>query len=204
MIEFWNTRYDEPQYAYGKSPNAFLREVMATFSPKGSILFPAEGEGRNAVYAATQGLQVSAFDISNSGRNKAIQLANKHNVTLDYQVGELPYLHYKEDSFDHIALIYAHFPSSVRTHYHKLLSKLLKKGGYLFFEAFSKNHIPYRTKNPKVGGPDNLSMLFSVEDIQNEFKDIEIITLEETIVTLQEGNYHNGEGSVIRYIGRKR
>src|SRR5688572_28635163 len=87
-IDRWNDRYSKDEYAYGERPNNFLKEQLEKIKV-GSILFPAEGEGRNAVFAATLGWNVSAFDISAEGKNKALRLAETHKVTIDYQVGEL-------------------------------------------------------------------------------------------------------------------
>ena len=115
----------------------------------GSILFPAEGEGRNAVYAAQRGWQVYAFDISIEGQKKAFQLAEKNKVKIEYAVGELQTLNYKPHQFDAIALIYAHFPATIKSSYHKTLDTYLKKGGVIIFEAFSKRNIDYVTKNEK-------------------------------------------------------
>nr|WP_227256116.1 class I SAM-dependent methyltransferase [Pedobacter sp. MR2016-19] len=170
----------------------------------GTILFPAEGEGRNAVFAAKLGWEVSAFDISIEGKNKALQLAENNNVSIDYKVGELQELDYKAEQFDIIALIYAHFPSAIKSTYHKTLSNYLRKGGLLIFEAFSRQHLDYLAKNEKVGGPKEIDMLFSIEEIRADFENYEIIVLEEKEIELNEGLFHNGLGSVIRFVGRKK
>src|SRR6476646_424795 len=151
----WNERYSKDEFAFGKQPNNYLKEQLEKLNP-GTILFPAEGEGRNAVFAATLGWTVSAFDISVEGRNKALRLAQKNNVTIDYQVGELQNLNFTTEQFDAIALIYAHFPAGIKSLYHKTLNKYLKKGGFIIFEAFSKSHIEYITKDEKVGGPKDI------------------------------------------------
>lgn len=200
---FWNNRYKQDEFAYGKSPNEYLKQKIKTLQPKGKILFPAEGEGRNAVYAATLGWDVDAFDISLEGKNKALQLAKENNVSIDYKVGYLPELDYDSEQFDAIALIYAHFPADIKAEYLKLLSKKLKKGGLVIFEAFSKNHIEYRKKNPEVGGPASLDVLYNTDEIKSYFKNFEILELEEKEIELNEGLYHNGKGSVIRFVGRK-
>ena len=88
MKEFWDDRYSKDEFAYGKHPNNYLKEQLEKLEV-GSILFPAEGEGRNAVFAATLGWSVSAFDISTEGKNKALRLTESQNVSIDYQVGEL-------------------------------------------------------------------------------------------------------------------
>lgn len=202
-LKRWNDRYRNAEYAYGVEPNKFLKEQLEKL-PAGKILFPAEGEGRNAVYAATLGWDVSAFDISSEGRNKAIRLADSKSVSIDYQVGELPALNYRKNQFDAVALIFAHFPPQIRSAYHRLLDTCLHKDGIIIFEAFSKKHLEYRVKNEKVGGPADAASLFSTEELQSDFKGYEIIELEETEAELSEGLYHNGKGSVIRFVGRKK
>lgn len=202
-IEKWNRNFSRPEYAYGKAPNAFLQRELDKITPQ-TILFAAEGEGRNAVYAARRGWQVSAFDISAAGREKALRLAAEHGVTLDYALGELPDLGFNDDSFDALALIYAHFPAEIKSRYHRLLAQKLKKGGVIIFEAFSKNHLAYRHANPEVGGPADADSLFSLQEVAADFRDFDAKILQEEVITLSEGLLHNGTGAVIRFVGIKR
>ncbi len=202
-LKRWDDRYRQKEFAYGIQPNKFLEEQIQKFKT-GKILFGAEGEGRNAVYAAKMGWTTSAFDISIEGKNKALELAKENKVSIDYQIGQLPELKYENEEFDAIALIYAHFPSSIKSKYHKLLSKKLKEGGIIVFEAFSKNHLKYRNDNPKIGGPSDLSSLFSIDELKSDFENYEILLLAEEEIELNEGLYHNGKGAVIRFIGRKK
>lgn len=199
----WNERYSNNEFAYGKQPNNFLKEQIEKLKAE-TILFPAEGEGRNAVFAAKLGWAVSAFDISVEGKKKALMLAEANNVTIDYQVGELETLNYNTEQFDVIALIYAHFPASIKSLYHKTLSKYLRKNGIIIFEAFSKKHIDYISKNEKVGGPKDIDMLFSIDELKSDFANYEIIELTEKEIELNEGLFHNGHGSVVRFVGRKK
>jgi 2-polyprenyl-3-methyl-5-hydroxy-6-metoxy-1,4-benzoquinol methylase len=199
----WNERYSKEEFAYGEEPNNYLKEQLEKLDA-GAILFPAEGEGRNAVFAATLGWTVSAFDISIEGKNKALRLAEANDVMIDYQVGELPALDLKPEQFDVIALIYAHFPANIKSSYHRELNKYLKKGGLVIFEAFSKKHIDYISRNEKVGGPKDIDMLFSPDEIRSDFSNYDIIELEEKEIELKEGAFHNGRGSVVRFIGRKK
>lgn len=201
--ERWNDRYSNEEFAYGEEPNNFLKEQLENLNT-GSILFPAEGEGRNAVFAAKTGWKVVAFDISVEGKNKALQLAKNNNVTIDYQVGELQNLDFQSEQFDAIALIYAHFPAEIKSLYHKTLDNYLRKDGLIIFEAFSKNHLDYIAKNEKVGGPKEIEMLFSIEEIKADFPNYDIILLEEKEIELCEGLFHNGKGSVIRFVGKKK
>jgi 2-polyprenyl-3-methyl-5-hydroxy-6-metoxy-1,4-benzoquinol methylase len=199
----WNDRYSKVEFAYGEEPNDYLKEQIAKLNI-GTILFPAEGEGRNAVFAAKLGWTVSAFDISNEGKSKALKLAKKNNVTIDYKVGELHTLDFVIEQFDAIALIYAHFPADIKSLYHKTFDKFLKNDGIIIFEAFSKKHIAYVTANEKVGGPKDFETLFSIDEIKSDFPNYEIIELVEKEIELHEGLYHNGIGSVIRFLGRKK
>lgn len=200
--DFWNERYSDSEFVYGEDANNFLKGQLEKLLP-GNILFPADGEGRNSVFAATKDWKVSAFDISEAGKKKALQLADKNNVEIDYQVGEISDLDYKTEQFDAISLIYAHFPGNIKSSCHKEIEKHLRKGGVIIFEAFSKKHLDYNSKNPEVGGPKDLDTLFSIEEIKADFSNYEIIELSETEVELNEGKYHIGLGSVIRFVGRK-
>ena len=199
----WNDRYSSEEFAYGTAPNKYLKEQLEKLKT-GSILFPAEGEGRNAVFAAQLGWKVSAFDISAEGKNKALKLVEAKNVVIDYQVGELETLNYQAEQFDVIALIYAHFPATIKSSIHQTLETYLRKDGYIIFEAFSKKHLEYLAINDKVGGPKDIESLFSIEEIQSDFPDYEIIQLEEKVIELNEGLFHNGKGSVIRFVGKKK
>ncbi|SHM08552.1 class I SAM-dependent methyltransferase [Flavobacterium saccharophilum] len=201
--ERWNDRYSNEEFAYGEEPNNFFKEQIEKLNA-GTILFPAEGEGRNAVYAAKLGWEVAAFDISEEGKNKALKLAEANNVTIDYKVGALETLNYQPQQFDAIALIYAHFPAEIKSALHKMLETYLRKDGIIIFEAFSKKHLEYLAINDKVGGPKDIESLFSIEEIKADFPNYEIIQLEETEIELNEGLFHNGKGSVIRFVGRKK
>lgn len=201
-LEKWDERYSTETFAYGTEPNNYLKEQLNKLNP-GKILFPADGEGRNSVYAAVKGWEASAFDISSGGQKKALQLAQDNRVTIDYQVGELSALNYEKGQFDVIALIYAHFPAEIKSSIHKTLDQYLRKGGIIIFEAFSKNHLDYIARNEKVGGPKDIGSLFSIEEIRSDFPNYDILELAETEIELNEGIFHNGTGSVIRFSGRK-
>ena len=135
---------------------------------------------------------------------KALLLAEKNQVSIDYKVGELQTLDYNPEQFDAIAFIYAHFPAEIKSFYHKTLDKYLHKNGIVIFEAFSKKHIDYISKNEKVGGPRDIASLFSMDEIKSDFVNYEVIELTEQEIELNEGLFHNGTGSVIRFVGRKK
>jgi len=202
MKKIWDERYSNEAFAFGENPNVFLTETLPQFNP-GKVLCAAEGEGRNAVFAAGLGWEVSAFDLSEYGKMKAEILATKNLVSIDFTVGDIQTLKYDANSFDALVMIYAHFPASIKSSCHHQLITYLKPGGLIIFEAFSKNHIQYNSINPKVGGPKDMDQLYSIEEIKKDFKDFEIIELIETETDLSEGLYHIGLGSVIRFVGRK-
>ena len=202
-LKKWNDRYREEAFAYGTEPNAYLKEKLEPLEA-GNILFPAEGEGRNAAFAAGLGWTVSAFDISEEGRKKALRLADDRGVKIDYRVGKLEELDYTPGQFDALALIYAHFPPTIKSTYHRLLNTYLRKGGLVIFEAFGKRHLGYNSKNPAVGGPKAPDVLFSTEELEGDFAGFDFLELGEHEVELNEGLFHNGTGSVIRFVGRKK
>jgi SAM-dependent methyltransferase len=202
MKTFWDQRYKESAYAFGKDPNEYFKSVLTGLKP-GKILLPAEGEGRNAVFAASLGWEVFAFDISEEGKRKAEHLAAEKQVRVDYAIAEMKDVQYLPDFFDAIALVFAHFDESLRSAYHKQLGRFLKTGGHLILEGFNKNHLHYNTENPAVGGPRDLSMLYAAADLQQDFEGFEIRELVEQETTLNEGAYHAGKGAVVRFWGIK-
>lgn len=199
MESRWNARYSEPTFAYGVEPNNYFREKLTQVDPPGTLLLAAEGEGRNAVYAATQGWTVSAFDMSVAGQMKAIALAQKAGVSIDYQVGRAESMAFAPASFDVLGLIYAHFPAANKAELNRQLTLAIKPGGYLIFEAFGKQQLTYSS-----GGPKDIAMLFSAKELTETFTDFDLIELAETVVPLAEGVYHQGDGYVVRFFGRKK
>jgi ubiquinone/menaquinone biosynthesis C-methylase UbiE len=197
MNDFWNERYATDEYAYGTEPNQFYKDQIENIAP-GKILFPAEGEGRNAVYAAKIGWQVTAFDPSMEGKRKAELLAEKNNVFIQYRISDYENVNFPTESFDCIVLIFAHMHPLKRNEFHKKLSSFLKPGGTLILEGFAKNQIFNKT-----GGPQNVEMLFSKEELQNDFSGFSSLGITETDVVLDEGPFHQGIASVIRVTGVK-
>ena len=193
---FWNERYASEAYAYGILPNSFFKKQLDQLKP-GKILLPAEGEGRNAVYAATQSWKALAFDISDSGRKKSLDLADKHQVNIEYLVSDVMNFQ-TENQVDVLALIYTHFPPNIRKEAHQHLLKFLKPGGTIIFEGFAKEQIENTS-----GGPQNIDMLYSIDEIKKEFQDLQFTLLETKSIDLQEGEFHQGKAEVIRFVGEK-
>lgn len=202
MKEFWDERYVNQEYVYGTEPNAFLKTVLGDLDP-GRILFPADGEGRNSVYAATQGWNAYSFDWSEAGKEKAEKLAEKSGVRIDYRLMDFNDLDYPEDFFDGIALIYTHFTTQQKHKFLTGLKNYIKPGGTLIMEVFSKGHIRYQQDYAGVGGPRDEDLLYSMEEVKGIFADLTIKMITEREVNLQEGRYHNGTGLVIRMIAEK-
>lgn len=199
--DFWDSRYSSNEYIYGEKPNEYLVEKLKNIDI-GKILLVADGEGRNSVYAAKQGWDTYAFDMSKEGKIKAEKLANKNNVNINYKVDYAQNVDYKKNSFDVLAMIYSHFPADIKFESNKRLAEFIKPGGYIIFELFSKKQIDYQ-KEYKSGGPGDVHMLYSVEEVKENFKDFEILELKEEEINLNEGEYHKGLGSVIRFFGKK-
>lgn len=197
MKEFWDSRYKEPDFAYGTRPNEFFQENLDKL-PVGKLLLPAEGEGRNAVYAARKGWDVTAFDFSIQAMLKTFQLAERYDVSLQYTVQDVATFSSKGIEYDAVGLFYAHFPPELRPAFHQKIVQSLKKSGTVLLEAFHKNQKYYTS-----GGPKDETMLFSVEELQNEFKGLNILTLEDKIIELDEGPYHQGKAHVVRMVAIK-
>lgn len=202
MKSFWDERYAQQDYVYGTEPNEFFKTQLQLLEPK-NILLPAEGEGRNAVYAAQQKWNVYAFDQSVEGKKKALALAAHHNVSITYDIADALSVQLHEHNFDAIGLFYAHFPSQHRGKIHGRFLSSLRANGIILFEAFSTQQIDYQQRFGS-GGPQQKEMLFTLDDVKNNFPGCDFILLEEKEIELTEGKHHNGKASVIRCVARKR
>lgn len=198
MKSFWNERYQQEIYSYGIHPNAFLASQLNETSETGYILLPCEGEGRNAVFAAKKGWKVDAFDYSESGFNKAQKLAKEYGVSIHYSVCDALEYDYGVDKYDVIAFIYAHFDESARIYVHRKAVEALKKGGKIILEAFQPEQL-----NNNSGGPKDLRLLYTKEQLKEDFHSLNILQCEYTTINLDEGPYHQGKAEVVRLIGIK-
>jgi len=195
--EMWNKRYADAEYVYGTSPNEFFKRELAKLAA-GKILLPAEGEGRNAVYAAGKGWDVSAFDQSAEGRRKAMQLAARHNTAIDYQILDLEAPDYPDDHFDALALIFVHSPADKRQRIHRDLLRFLKPGGVLMLTGFSKEQLQHDS-----GGPKDGAMLLSLNELEEDFSHLHLISMEQLELEITEGEFHLGKASVIQLVAVK-
>lgn len=199
MLNFWDDRYSDNEYAYGTKPNAYFQRKIDSLTP-GSILLPAEGEGRNAVYAAQNGWNVTAFDSSKIGMHKALLLAESMNTKIKYVLQNVEEFESKK-KFDAIGFVFSHFGKVLNNKLYPRLSDMVKSGGHIIFECFSINQAEFRNKS---GGPDDIEMLFTTGDIHQLFPDYDVLDLAERIVELDEGIYHQGKASVVNFFGRKK
>lgn len=191
--EEWNRRYNVDEYVYGEAPNAYFAHFIDSCPQPGRILLPAEGEGRNAVYAAKKGWQVHAFDFSLTAMDKALALASRSNVTINYEIEGYETIILPDDFYDAVALIYNHMVPDELNYMAQKYHRCLKKGGIILLEAFAKEQIKNTT-----GGPKIVDMLYSMDDLAFAFRDFNIKSLERLTIELNEGTLHKGEAEIIR------
>ncbi|MFW6370005.1 MAG: class I SAM-dependent methyltransferase [Bacteroidota bacterium] len=197
MSSFWDKRYSSGEYAYGTEPNHFFKTRIQHLTP-GKMLLPGEGEGRNAAYAAESGWNVHAYDSSRVAAKKAAELSDSRNVAIKYHVADIKDIHYPEDEFNCVALIFLHLPPADRIPFHKKMLNILKPGGTLLLEAFTKKQLK---KNS--GGPRNMEMLYSAEELRLDFSSASNLSIAEVEINLNEGTYHQGPASLLRVVAVK-
>ena len=198
MKEIWENRYTQSDYVYGTGPNEWFRQFIDGQKP-GKILMAAEGEGRNAVYAAQKGWQVSAFDLTEAGPRKAASLALQAGVTIDYITADAQEVNYPANHFDALGIIFFHLPDSVRRHIFNRLSGFVRPGGFIVLECFSKKHFGNTRSGPKT-----IDLLYEPAAIRDDFADLEMVVFEEARYTIDEGALHQGPAEVIRLIALKK
>lgn len=193
----WNERYSSDDFAYGTEPNAFLVQNAKILT--GPVLSLAEGEGRNAVFLASLGLEVLGVDGSEAGLAKAQRLAASRGLTIRTEVADLATYEPPENVYGSVVSISAHLPSAVRKRLYPLVERSLKPGGIILLEAYSKAQIARDT-----GGPRDLDMLMASEDMEKEFPNCEPILSREMEREVVEGKFHTGLASVVQFIARKK
>ena len=194
---FWDARYSEPGFSYGTLPNDFL--VAATrHIPLGRVLCLAEGEGRNAVYLAELGYEVTAVDSSAVGIKKAAQLARTRNVSIITEVADLFEFAITPNYWDGIISIFAHLPPQLRAKVHRAAVEGLRPGGAFVLEAYTPRQLEFGT-----GGPQSLDMLMTLETLRDELHGLDLVVAQEIERDFNEGRYHNGHGAVVQVVGIK-
>jgi len=192
----WNERYSAHEYVYGTEPNAFLAEHAHLL--RGPVLSLAEGEGRNAVYLASLGLEVHGVDQSDVGLSKAQALARSRGVTIRTEVADLRTFAPEAGAYRSAVSISAHLPTAVRKRLYPLIEQCLTPGGIVLLEAYAVAQLGRNT-----GGPKDADMLMSAATLAREFPNLEPILLQELERDVHEGIGHTGLASVVQFIGRR-
>ena len=158
---------------------------------------PADGEARNAVYAAKKGWKVDAFDFSPVAQQKALLRAKQEKVQINYQVMNIESFKAARQ-YDAIALIYVHLEPGLKQKFHTEIARSLSPAGYLIFEAFAKEQ-----KNKTSGGPKEEDLLYDAPSICNDFQYLHILSCGQKEVELNEGAFHKGKAHVLRLLAQK-
>ena len=197
-MNHWNTRFQTDNYIYGKEPNTFLTELQKKINISGDALAIAEGEGRNAVYLAEQGMNVTTWDYAESGLAKTNKLAEERGVVVSTELVDLNEAKWNETKWDEIVCIFGHFPEELRKKTLLGVKEAVKPGGYFLTEVYSHYQIPY-----KSGGPQNLDLLYKPEEFLKNFAEWRIVHFFMGEVVRHEGELHNGLAHVIQFVGQK-
>lgn len=193
----WDERYSQADYVYGKNPNDFLVQVIQHI-PKGRVLCLAEGEGRNAVYLAQQGCQVTAVDASSVGLAKAKKLAAERFVEIETIVAELAVFEIQPHSWDAIVSIFCHLPPAMRARMHRQVVAGLRSHGVFVLEAYTPRQLEFRT-----GGPPNAELLMELATVKQELAGLVFEHAVERERDIQEGLFHRGRSAVVQVLAVK-
>ena len=193
----WDTRFADTDYAYGKEPNDFLRQQVNSLK-KGKLLTLAEGEGRNAVFLAKLGFEVTAVDASIKGLNKAQLLASQNNVSIATVHADLTDFDPGEHQWDCVVSIFAPLGSAFRKVLHADIVRSLKPGGTFLIEAYTPEQVRFGTG----GGNDPDTMLTSAQ-VEKELEGLNFDVLQQVEREVVEGKYHTGRASVVQALGEK-
>jgi len=195
MTEFWDQRYAGDDYAYGVEPNDFLR-AEAHRIPRGPVLCLAEGEGRNAVFLASLGHQVTAVDLSVEGLRKAERLARSRGVSLELIHADLATFALGLDRWSGIVEIFMHLPAAVRRRVHAQIPLALRAGGCLVLETYRPEQLALGT-----GGPKDASLLPTLADLRDELRPLELVVAREVDREIHEGQFHAGPSATVQIVG---
>jgi len=198
MKEMWDDRYSTENYFYGTNPNDFLKVASEKLNTNSRILCLAEGEGRNAVYLAGLGHNVTGVDFSNSGYLKATSLAKEKNVQIDYVVADLSQYDFGVNKWDAIVSIFCHLPSDLRKNVMVNVVSALKPNGLYIVEAYTPDQLTLNT-----GGPKNVDFLLTEQLLKNELPDLRWDFIQSTQREVLEGDGHTGLSFVVQGIARK-
>lgn len=195
----WNSRFASSDFIFGTEPNAWLREHAAVWQPGQRVLCVADGEGRNSVWLAQQGLVVDAYDIAEVGVAKARQLATAQGVCVNYTVADCDQFDHGESRYDGVAAIFVQFADpALRTRMFGSIVRSLKPGGVLVLQGYTPKQLTYKT-----GGPPLLSHLYTEELLRAAFAGLQIEVLRSYEAELAEGSQHHGLSALVGLVARK-
>jgi len=196
----WNQRFAHEGYLFGTEPNEYLQAQAARLPATGQALCVADGEGRNSVWLARQGLQVQAFDIAQVGVDKARKLALDAGVQVDYQVADCDQWAWPQNHFDVVAAIFIQFADpDMRTRLFAHMVDCLRPGGLLILQGYTPRQIEYKT-----GGPGILAHLYTEELLRSAFAAMDMLELRMYEADLAEGEHHLGRSALVGMCARKR
>jgi SAM-dependent methyltransferase len=197
--ERWETRYGVPEYAFGKEANYFLVSCKPLLPSRGRALAVADGEGRNGVWLAEQGLDVLSIDFSPSAQTKARALAAEREVDVTFEQADVHTWHYPQSAFDVVLEIFTQFSSpSERALKWAGMRRALKPGGLLIIQGYTPKQLQYGT-----GGPKQIENLYTRALLEENFHDFADVSLVEEEREIYEGTSHGGMSAVINFTGRK-
>ena len=196
--DLWDARYAAEDYLFGTEPNEYLRAQARRLSPGLQALAVGDGEGRNAVWLARQGLEVTLVDISPVGLAKAHRLAERHGCRVTTIAADLTRWDWPTAAFDLVVEIFVHVPTDGRRTIHRAMAAALRPGGLALVEAFQKGQTARAS-----GGPRTRPLLYDAASLAEDFAALETLELLEGTVLLAEGSKHRGPAAVVRYLGRR-
>ncbi|MDZ7371331.1 MAG: class I SAM-dependent methyltransferase [candidate division KSB1 bacterium] len=190
----WDERYSREDYVYGREPNEFLVQVQPHI-PMGRVLCLGEGEGRNAVFLAGRGYEVTAVDLSPVGLAKAERLAAESGVKIRTIVADLSDFFIEPRAWQGIVSIFCHLEPALRRRVHRACAEGLAEGGALVLEAFTPEQLRYGT-----GGPKSLELLYSLKDLYEDFPELNFLIGQEKVCRRVEGLGHTGDAAVVQVL----
>lgn len=195
----WDARFSTDDYIFGTAPNSWLTQHRDLLAPGSRVLAVADGEGRNSVWLAQQGMQVDAFDISPVGVSKATRLAQQANVQVNYQVCGVDDFDWKLGEYDAVVAIFIQFADpDTRGTLFKRMKSALKPDGVILLQGYTPKQLDYKT-----GGPPNLDHLYTEELLRDAFSDMSILELRAYEAVLREGTQHSGQSALVGLVARK-
>ncbi len=198
-LERWETRFAAPGYVFGKEPNAFLAAQAPRLRGLKTALAVADGEGRNGVWLAQQGLDVLAVDFSPAALAKAQALAEERGVQLRTEVADLTTWRWPSEAFDVIVAIFIFVAPGARAAFFAHLKQALKPGGLLLMQGYRPKQIEYRT-----GGPPDAERMYTRALLEDAFADLAELDIREHDSVINEGGGHVGMSALIDLVGRKK